>query len=363
MNRRRFLATTAAAGVAAGLSARTASGFGSAPKRLLVLGGTGFIGPSMVRYAVERGHDVTIFTRGNRESTVPGVEHLVGDRNDDLSALEGRDWDVVLDNNARDYRWVVLTTELLKDRTDRYVFVSSISAYQGEALGYENTGAVGATPAVDIGSPLVAPPAGFSMGDELPYGATKALAESIVADAFPGRATIVRPGFIVGPGDPTDRFTYWPARIDQGGEVLAPGDGTDPVQLIDVRDLTEWMVRLAESGRSGEFNAVGPAGTLTMAGMVYGVRAVSATPAEITWVPIPFLQAQDVRPYSDMPIWIPNDPLSAVGHGASIEAGLTFRPLAVTAGDTLDWFRQQGRALEFGISRERERAVLAAWRG
>jgi 2'-hydroxyisoflavone reductase len=237
--------------------------------------------------------------------------------------------------------------------------VSSISAYAGEALGYENVG--NAASGVDVGSPLVPPPEDFEMGDELPYGATKALGEKIAMEAFPGRSTVVRPGFIVGPGDPTDRFTYWPARIARGGEILVPGDGTDPVQLIDVRDLTEWIVRLAETGTSGVFNGVGPESTLSMAGMVYGIRAVTTGPIEFTWVPIEFLSAHDVSPYSDMPIWIPNDPLSSVGHSASLAAGLTFRPLATTAADTLAWHRGRGKDIEFGIKPAREAEVLAAW--
>ena len=218
-----------------------------AKKRLLFLGGTGFIGPPMVRYAVERGHEVSIFTRGKTRADVAGVEHLTGDRNGDLEALKGRSWDVVLDNNARDYRWVKLTTELLKDSVQQYLFVSSISAYANEALGYENVDKPYGGPAIDVESPLAQIPADFVDGQDLPYGQTKAMSEKLAQAAFPGRSTIVRPGFIVGPGDPSDRFTYWPVRIEKGGEVLAPGDGTDQVQIIDVRDLSEWIVRLAES--------------------------------------------------------------------------------------------------------------------
>jgi len=365
MNRRNFLHGAALIGAGAASAPLFAQSNGSAPQRMLILGGTGFIGPSMVRYAVERGHEVTIFTRGNRQLGVPGVEELVGDRNDDLSALAGRQWDVVFDNNARDYRWVQRSTELLKDHAAHYIFVSTISAYAGESLGYENLDGGELPPAIDVGSPLALPPDDFSPGDELPYGETKALAEKIVAEAFPERNTVVRPGFIVGPGDPTDRFTYWPVRIDQGGEVLSPGDGTDPVQLIDARDLTEWLVRLGEAQRSGIFNGVGPAGDLSMAEMLYGIRAVTSTPVDFTWVPIPFLRQHDVQPYSDMPIWIPGDPLSRVGNAASLAAGLTFRPLAVTAADTLAWHKDRPAAereeLRIGIDKSKETEVLAAW--
>lgn len=334
------------------------------PKRLLILGGTGFIGPPMLDYAVSRGHEVTIFTRGNREPAVSGVEQLVGDRNDDLSALEGRQWDVVLDNNARDYRWVQQTTDLLKGAVDQYILVSSISAYAGEAIGYEYADDAPVA-GITIDSPLAAPPDDFVMGEELDYGPTKAMAERIAEAAFPGRTAIIRPGFIVGPGDPTDRFTYWPVRIDRGGEVLAPGDGSDPVQIIDVRDLTEWIVRLAENGTAGRFNGVGIAAPMSMAEMVHGIRAVTNAPVHFTWVPIPFLKDQNVQPYSDMPIWIPNDPLSRVDNSHALRSGLTYRPLAVTAADTLGWHRTRPQAqrdsLRIGIEPGREQAVLAAW--
>lgn len=358
MNRRQFVQASGAAAVLA----QSAAGM-AAPRslKLLILGGTGFIGPSMLRYAVDRGHSVSIFTRGNRPSPVPEVEHLTGDRNDDLSALEGRDWDVVIDNNARDYRWVERTTELLRDRAERYVFVSSISAYAGETLGYEASDATD-TFRLTVDSPLAAPPADFKRGDELPYGATKALGEQVAADAFPNRTLIVRPGFIVGPGDPTDRFTYWVDRIHAGGDVLAPGDGTDPVQYIDVRDLTEWMIRMVEEGTAGAYNGVGPEAETSMAAMLHGMRAITSTPVRLHWVPKDVLRAEGVQPYSDMPIWIPDDPFSTVPTPRSVAAGLTYRPLAVTARDTLDWHLARGQAIDFGISREREAEVLAKWR-
>jgi 2'-hydroxyisoflavone reductase len=336
------------------------------PKRILILGGTGFIGPHMVRYAVERGHQVTIFTRGRAEADIPDVEHLIGDRSNDLSALEGRSWDVVLDNNARDYRWVRLSTELLRDAAEQYLFVSSISAYAGEATGFEGGERIYWEPVMDESSPLFTRPADFQEGDEAPYGLSKTLGEEAAEAAFPGRTTVVRPGLIVGPGDTTDRFTYWPVRIHRGGEVLSPGTGDDATQIIDVRDLTEWIVRLAEDGTFGAFNATGPEARMSMAEMLYGIRAITSTPVRFTWVPIRFLSEQRVRPWSDMPAWIPGDPQSLVSVRRAVEAGLTFRPLAVTALATLEY--QLGRPEEeqadpqAGISPEREREVLAAWR-
>jgi 2'-hydroxyisoflavone reductase len=335
------------------------------PKRLLILGGTGFIGPSMVQYAVERGHEVSIFTRGRSQVELPDVERLVGDRNDDLSALEGRQWDVILDNNARDYRWVQLSTETLKDAAPHYLFVSSISAYNPADMDLEGVSFPLAEPIVDEDAPVFRPGEEFVDGEEAPYGLTKALSEETAEAAFPGRTTVVRPGLIVGPGDPTDRFTYWPVRIDKGGEILAPSDGNDPTQIIDVRDLTEWIVRLAEAGTMGQFNATGPEARLSMAEMLYGIRAITSTPSKITFVPGAFLQEHNVRPWSDMPAWIPNDPISFVNVERAVEAGLTFRPLAVTARDTLEWHRtrpaEHQAELQAGIAPEREAEVLAAW--
>ncbi len=336
-----------------------------APKRLLILGGTGFIGPNMVRYAVERGHEVTIFTRGRTEADIPDVEHLIGNRNDDLSALEGRTWDVILDNNSQDYRWVQLSTELLKGAADQYVFVSSISAYAIQGMGYEHKDRVLWEPAIEEASERFRPPADWSDGDDAHYGLTKALGEDIAHAAFPGRTTVVRPGLIVGPGDRTDRFTYWPVRIDEGGEVLAPSNPDHSNQIIDQRDLTEWIVRLAEDGVTGDFNATGPSTRMSMAEMLYGIRAVTSTPVGFTWVSEDFLEAQEVRPWGDLPSWVPGDELMYVDVRRAVAAGLTYRPLAVTAQDTLEWNkgrpateREQRRA---GMCRERELELLGAW--
>jgi len=371
MNRRKFLAGASAigAGLAVGASAESTAQVARERNamKLLVLGGTGFIGPPIVRYAVDRGHQVTIFTRGNSTSDVPGVEHLIGDRNGNLESLQGRTWDAVLDNNARDYRWVQRTTELLKGNARQYLFVSSISAYAGEAIAYEYLDSPWSEGPITTESRLAQPPADFRFGQELEYGPTKAMAEKIAREAFPGRTTVVRPGFIVGPGDPSDRFTYWPARIHKGGEVLAPGDGSDPVQIIDVRDLGEWIVRLVENGTYGEFNGVGPGSPLSMAEMLYGIRAITSSPVRFNWVPVSFLREYGIQPYTDMPIWIPGDPMSKVDDHLAKSSGLTFRPLAVTAKDTLDWHlgrpAKEQAELRIGISPDSEKEVLAAWNG
>ena len=374
MNRRHFLTGTSAMGLGLALGTSTQlmaassnqlSKAGIAKKRLLILGGTGFIGPPMVRYALERGHEVTIFTRGKSKTTIAGVEHLIGDRTGDLDALKGRKWDVVLDNNARDYRWVKLTTDLLKGQVGHYLFVSSISAYANDLFGYDRVDNKWTEGPFNTQSSLAKIPDDFEEGQELPYAETKVMSEKLAEAAFPGRTTIVRPGFIVGPGDPTDRFTYWPVRIEKGGEVLAPGDGTDPVQFIDVRDLVEWIIRLVENEDYGIYNGVGLASVPSMAEMLYGIRAATTRPAKFTWVPIPFLREHNVQPYSDMPIWLPDDPLSAVDNSPAIASGLSFRPLAVTVSDTLTWYKtlpaERQAELRIGIKPDREKKVLEAW--
>ena len=335
------------------------------PKRILILGGTGFIGPHTVRYAVERGHEVTIFTRGRTEADIPDVEHLIGDRNGELGALEGRSWDVCLDNNCQNYRWAQMSTELLRDAVEHYIFISSISAYEIVGMGYEHADRVLWEPAVPEDYPRFRPPEGWQDGDDAPYGLMKALSEDISHAAFPGRATVIRPGLIVGPDDPTDRFTYWPVRIDEGGEVLAPGNPDHSNQIIDQRDLTEWMVRVAEEGTIGDFNATGPESRLSMAEMLYGIRAVTSRPVKFTWVPESFLEANDAFPWRDLPSWVPGDHLMYVDVSAAVAAGLTFRSLAVTTRDTIDWDkarpaeeREQRRA---GMNRDKERALLEAW--
>jgi len=337
-----------------------------APRKMLILGGTGLIGPNMVRYAVERGHEVTIFTRGRAEADIPAVEHLIGDRNDDLSALEGRRWDVVFDNNtSRDYKWVDRSTELLKDAVEHYIFVSSISAYASEAEGYELKDTVLWTPAINEESPRFSPPPGWKHGDDAHYGLMKTISEDTVRAAFPGRSTIVRPGLIVGPLDRTDRFTYWPLRIEAGGEVLAPGNPEHANQIIDQRDLTEWMVRIAEGGVTGVFNATGPASRMSMAEMLYGIRGATSSGVRFTWVKEDFLEANSVTPWGDLPSWIPGDPLMFVDISRALETGLTFRPLADTTRDVLAWDHarpEQERAnRRAGLGRERERELLEKW--
>jgi 2'-hydroxyisoflavone reductase len=315
----------------------------------------------MVRYALDRGHELTLFNRGRSNTHLfPDVEKLVGDRNGDLESLRGRTWDVCMDNNASNIDWVEYSTEFLKDSVGLYFYVSSRSAYSDLSAIPMHSGA----PTFTYETAGVEPGA-----ERLPYGLQKALCERETQSVFPGRSTIFRPGLIIGPGDRTDRFTYWPVRIHRGGEVLSPGDPSDTVQIIDVRDLTEWMVRMAEDGTTGVYNGVGPAIPRPMEQLLYGIRAVTTAETTFTWVPEPFLTEQGIRPYSHMPVWMPPRPgregFARFDLTPEVESGLTFRPLAVTALETLEYHFsrpvEEQDPLRAGITAEREAEVLGAW--
>ncbi len=341
------------------------------PLRILVLGGTGFIGPHEVRYALARGHKVTVFNRGKTHAgELPaGVEQLIGDRNGQLDALKGRQWDVVIDNPTMLPKWVHDAAQILQGNVGRYIFISTISVYDNVSKpGLDETAPVakytGADAMKETRDTVIASHLAL-------YGPLKALSEKEVEKWFPGKALIIRPGLIVGPGDESDRFTYWPVRIDRGGEVLVPGDPSDPVQIIDARDLAEWTIRMAEQGTIGTFNAVGPDHPLTMGGMLDGIKtALAATGAKFTWVPAKFLDEQKVSPWSDIPVWIPpaseDGGTGAMSNARAVAKGLTFRPLTETARDTLTWFKslpkERQEKLKAGLTKEREAEVLAAWK-
>ncbi|MDX1554809.1 MAG: NAD-dependent epimerase/dehydratase family protein [Xanthomonadales bacterium] len=337
--------------------------------RALVLGGTGFIGPPMVEYLLARGHKVTLFNRGQTQTDLfPDVEKLTGDRNDDLDSLKDGSWDVVFDNHATLPRWVQQTAELLKDSARRYVHVSTISVYADPGYTLPDDPAAAEGQRMDEQSPLAQLPEDWDGSEQVTgatYGPFKWMAEAEAEKAFPGRATIVRPGLIVGPGDPTDRFTYWPVRVQRGGEVLAPGSGNDSTQIIDARDLVRFIVTLAENDVSGVFNATGPESRLSMAEMLHGCRAATSGAIDFTWIPADFLEGQGVAPWGDMPCWIPGAPLMHVRIDRALEAGLSFRPLADTVRDTLEWHgsrpEERRGQLRSGLSAEREAEVLAAW--
>ena len=359
-DRRTFLKAALGAGALGFTAARAALAYATTPAaakplRLLVLGGTGFTGPFQVAYALARGHTVTVFNRGRTNPGVlpDAVEQLVGDRNGDLDALKGRTWDAVIDVPATLPRWVRASAQLLQDAAPHYTFVSSISVY-----------ADASAPGIDESAPLhtLADP---DTEDYQYYGGLKAASEAEAERAFPGHALIVRPGLIVGPGDPTDRFTYWPVRIARGGEVLAPGTPQDPAQIIDARDLAEFIIRRA----TGADNATGPREPYEFGALLTGIRDALGSDARFTWADHEFLAKHEVAPWSHMPVWVPPVDeyagFSRVSNEKALAAGLTFRPLADTARATLAWHRtrpdERQAALRAGIDAEREAALLAAW--
>ena len=367
--RRQFIKTSAATGLA--LTAGAASVFAEKtvkPMRILILGGTGFTGPYQVRYALSRGHKVTTFNRGK---THPGelpndVEQLIGDRNGKLDALKNRQWDVVIDNPTTLPAWVRDAAQILKGNVDRYVFISTLSVYGETKNGVDETAPTdtyqGADPYKETLEAMRA--SGFKT-----YGPLKALSEKEAEKWFPGKTLVIRPGLIVGPRDETDRFTYWPVRIDRGGEVLAPGDPKDPVQFIDARDLAEWTIRMVENRELGTYNATGPAKPLGIGEMLNSIKEAEKSNATFTWADEKFLDAQKVSAWSDMPVWAgaaSEAGISQTKIEKALSKGLTFRPLDVTARDTLAWFKSQSperqAKMRAGLTPEREAEVLKAWK-
>jgi 2'-hydroxyisoflavone reductase len=367
MYRRRFIKISAASALALRTGSTSLLAENAVkPLRILILGGTGFTGPYQVRYALSRGHKVTTFNRGK---THPGelpneVEQLIGDRNGKLDSLKGRQWDVVIDNPTTLPAWVRDAAQILKGNVDRYVFTSTISVYGEVKTGPDENAP---TEKYEGADPYKETLEAMKAGGYKTYGPLKALSEKEAEKWFPGKTLIIRPGLIVGPRDETDRFTYWPVRIDRAGEVLAPGSPEDPVQFIDARDLAEWTIRMAENREAGIYNATGPAKPLGIGGMLDGIKATLKSNATFTWVAEDFLTQQKVEPWSDMPVWTGKDSgLALAKIDRALSKGLTFRPLAETARDTLAWFKslpQDRQAhLKAGLSAERQTEVLAAWK-
>jgi len=383
LSRRRFLSDAVRASAAVSLGGAMALAPRPVPARepraglrILILGGTGFLGPHLVHEATSRGHAVTIFTRGRREPGLfeedfAGVEHLVGDRAaaGGYAALEGRTWDAVIETSGYQFPWTRDAVELLRNATGRYLYVSSTGVF----YPYLTTDIAEDGPILLADDPPQDPPS---------YGVMKALSENEVRRGFGDRATIVRPGYIVGPGDLSDRWTYWPVRVARGGEILVPGHLDDPVQYIDVRDLIAWMIRLVEGGVGGTFNAVGPTRHQTMAEFVYGLGAITSVPLSWTWVDdYDWLKAYPLRTRQDgstsglayaIPwVMVEGDALGhmRIDNRKAIGAGLACRPLADTARDTVAWrlsdaapqaLRDQPR---YVLTEAQEQAMLAAWKG
>lgn len=396
-SRRDFLAVSLASGAALAMSrfARAqegkgkTTGGGASPKRILILGGTGFLGPACSEAALARGHKVTLFNRGQRElkrkaagrpSNVPdGAEVLYGNRDpkltaDDwktekdgpkdpespkgLSQLEGKEWDAAIDTSGYFPRMVKASAELLAPKVKQYIFISSLSAYADNSKpGLDESDRVG----------ILKDPTTEEMGRGMEnYGPAKAACEAAAEAAMPGRVANVRPGYIVGQRDSSARFLYWPVRAEKGGEMAVPGKPTDPIQIIDVRDLAEWMVHLIETNTNGVFNATGPDKTLTMEAMVAACIRAAKSDAKPIWVDPTLVEKKGLE--GQFPLWIPPEGEAAGFHQRSVakavKAGLKFRSAEDSAKSCLEWYHSLPESLQKGVVKlvdpEKEAALLAA---
>jgi 2'-hydroxyisoflavone reductase len=325
--------------------------------RILVLGGTVFLGRFLVEAALNRGHEITLFNRGQHNPDLfPQIEKLRGDRSEDLSALHGRRWQATIDTCGFVPRVVAASARLLSGAIDHYTFISTLSVYAEDAPAGANEHAPTGTLADGSVEEITAET----------YGPLKALCEQAAEAAMPGRVLAIRPGLIVGPFDPSDRFTYWPRRIARGGEVLAPGRPERRVQFIDVRDLADWVIRLVESGNTGIYNATGPDYPLSMGKTLEACREETGAAAKFTWVEDEFLLKQQVIPYTEIPLWVPESMTPSFDKfdcSKAFAAGLAIRPLADTIRDTLAWdaSRPAGTIHSSGLAPEREARLLEAW--
>lgn len=323
--------------------------------KLLVIGGTQFVGRHLVELAVARGHEVTLFNRGNRPAPAGVTQVIIGDRNRDLHLLADGSWDAVVDNVAYFPRQVTELASALGDRVGHYTLVSTVSVYADQEQ-----------PGLTEGSRLqqLDDPNTEEITNET-YGGLKAACEKALVDIFGGTSLIVRPGLIVGPHDPTDRFTYWPVRVARGGEVLAPVGPDMPVQWIDVRDLASFTLDATEARLEGTFNAVCEPGRFTMGDVIDASLAVSGSEAKVEWVPEAFLLENDVGPFIELPLWIPGEGINfwRIDGSRAKAAGLTARPAADTVAATLAWYREEPRGeMRTGLKPEREAQLLAKWR-
>jgi 2'-hydroxyisoflavone reductase len=360
MNRRE--ATTLAGATLLAALADPAARATAPALRVLILGGTGFIGPHFVAALTARGHHVTVFNRGRDPAKVPpGVVQLIGDRNGQVAALQGHDWDAVIDNSGYTVRQVRTTAELLKGHVKRYIFISSISAYADLAVpGIDETYKL-----AQVADPTTEDTGGGN------YGGLKALCEQLVERTYQADATIIRPTFIAGPGDTTDRFTYWPVRVARGGQMLAPGTPADPIQFIDVRDLADFVRRCVEQPLPGRFNACNPPRAVTMGALLEASRRITGADTKFVWASVQFLTAQkvigdDAAAGNPLPIWNPPVGESAgaalVSPARAVRHGLKFRSLDQTIRDTLEWQQQRPPAqqtLRAGLSPQREAELLS----
>ncbi len=321
----------------------------------LVIGGTRFVGRHLVAAALARGHQVTLFNRGNSVDVFPNLELIRGDRDTDLSALAGRRWDAVIDTCGYVPRQVRASAELLSGAVGHYTFISSISVYRDQLVADQ-----------DEDAPLSELEEEAEEVAAQSYGPLKVLCERTLEEIMPGRGLIPRPGLIVGPFDYADRFTYWPARLDRGGEVLAPGRPDSPVQWIDGRDLAVWTLATIEQGGTGSYNAVTPARRDTMAGLLTVCREASGRDAHLVWVDDDFLQAQALQLFAELPFWLPGETGNFMTFSSerAQAAGLAARSTLETVRATLTWHRGRDHPgdLPGRLSAEKEAGVLVRWR-
>lgn len=337
--------------------------------KLLILGGTIFLGRYLVECALARGHKVTTFNRGRHDSELfPEVEKLHGDRRRDLGKLSGRRWDAVIDTCGYVPSAVRASTRLLFDSVDHYTFISSQSVYASFDVGGidENYPVQKLTDEQVQEAEMIDPGGGIvAVSYGAMYGGLKARCEQTVEEEMPGRTLSIRSGLIVGPHDYSDRFTYWVRRVAEGGEVLAPGEPDSPVQFVDVRDLSDWIVRMAETRQMGIYNATGPDRKMTMLELLETCRDASDSKTRLIWVSEQFLKDAHVTGWSELPLWLPSEDnivnFFSVDCGKAIRCGLTFRPLPETARDTLRWDRSRNTELRAGLARDRENELLRAW--
>jgi 2'-hydroxyisoflavone reductase len=341
--------------------------------KLLILGGTRFLGHHLVAAARARQHAVTLFHRGTHGVAADAqVETILGDRNRDLARLRGRQWDAVIDTCGYLPDSLRASAGALAAAAGQYVFISSVSVYaELRGSGVDETAPVAELTGGQLQQANAIDASGtLSAGTFGPlYGGLKVLCERAAEEVLPDRVLTVRPGLIVGARDYTDRFTYWPARVARGGEVLAPGRPQRYVQFIDVRDLAEWIVAMVERRQTGIFNATGPAETVTMAALLESCRGVSGSDARFTWVPEPFLLGRQVAPWTELPLWLPEEGesrrpgLMAIDSRKAVAAGLRYRSLEDTVCDVLRWYRdeEQGRDLRAGLPSDRELQILREW--
>ncbi len=363
INRRELLLGAGAIGLSAAAFMPGAHGATAKPLSVLVLGGTGFIGPHVVRTLLERGHEVILFNRGRSNTDLfPEAKRLVGDRDNGLDSLKTGQWDAVIDNSGYVPRHVKDSAALLHGRVGRYLFTSTVAVYDFENVETPYVPKSAGNPGSALAA--LAEPDSEDVGKY--HGAFKVVCEKYVEDIYGEASTIVRPTYVAGPGDTTQCYTWWVERIHRGGDIIIPGGSGNSFGLIDVRDLAEFTVHLVETDQPGIYNASGPDGVMSYAGMLQAIRATTSSPVRFHWVDDEFLQAQGVDG-GELPMWNMSRQLTGMlfENQSSIDAGMGFRTLADTAMATHEWHNSQSAENQVftraGLDPAKEAKVLAAW--